>query len=526
MKPTFNMNSIFINRFDGGMANDIYSAAIGQFSVSKQFDILTYSNRLTPLRGMTSDTTGTGVGNIIVESSTGLFYGVGTDPIAPANGALYRRSGYGFSDTWGLITPNSQGASVAVLYPFLVDWRNSGNVRTLYWAGANTLIASDPAGASSAATQSLTFTSIGQGFVHPADQILYIPYNTSSSCLIAALTTNASVFGSFNATALTLPKQYQVYTLCSYGNYLAIPATTTNPSSVSSSRVFFWGRDITQSWDYDISWGGGDLKVLNNLNGILIGVSSNSGNGASGAVQDRASISIKAYAGGEVESLFEIAANHLSAASFPSVVINPNVNFIKNNRLYFSVNIIPNDGVSSNYYGLWSIGKNAKGRYIVTIERIATNDNSETGVLAAAIAGDFVSMVHTSVGTITSTINGQTSASTYGATSIYESVVNPDMPQADLHRDKKLVGVAVHMVPITSGAQVVMKVRVDQTGIANWKPAFTKTITSPDTSLVVYETTINAAMNIPDGRNFEFRLESTGGAQIVGYTYTYRNKNS
>lgn len=519
-------NSIFVGRFDNGMVTDIYNPGIGQFSVSKQFDVLTYGNRLTPLRGMTADTAATGIGNLVIESTTGLPYGIGADPVSPSVGTLYRRSGYGASDTYGIITPNSQGGSVAQVYDFLVDWRNSGTIRTLYWAGANTLIASDPAGGSAAVTQALTFTNIGQGFVHPSDQILYAPYNTATNCLIAALTSNASAFGAFNATALTLPKQYRVYNLCSYGNYLAIPGTTSNPASVSSSRVFFWSRDTTQSWDYDIPWGGGELKALNNLNGVLIGVSSNSGNGASGAIQDRATVSIKGYAGGEVFTIFEIAANHLISSSFPSVTINPNVNFIKNNRMYFSVNIVPNDGVSNNYYGLWSVGKNAQGRYVVTIERIATNDNSETGVLAAAIAGDFVSMVHTAIGTITSTINGQTSSSTYAATSVYESGINQDMPEEEKWRDKKLMKFSCSFLPLTTGAQVVAKVRVDQTGNGNWKTLFTKTTSSPDSGLTIYETDINISMAVPDGRNLEFRLESTGGAQIVGYTYTYEIKNS
>lgn len=520
----FNMKRIFINRFDNGMTPDIYNAGIGTFSVSKQFDILTYGNRLTPLRGMAADTTGTGIGNIIVDSVNGLMYGVGINPDTGTTGEVWQRGGYGASDVWQRISPNTQNGSGVVIYPLLVDWRNSGNIRTLIWATANTLEASDPVGNSSPATQALTFSTIGQGFVHPADQILYIPYTTTSGCFIAAVTTNATPFGTFNATALTLPKQYQVYNLCSYGNYLAIPGTTTNPASVSASRVFFWGRDTTQSWDYDISWGGGDLKVLNNLNGVLIGISSNSGNGASGAVQDRASISIKGYAGGEVFNIFEIPANHLSASGFPSVTINPNVNFIKNNRLYFSVNIVPNDGVSNNYYGLWSVGKNAQGHYVVTIERIATNTNTETGVLAAAIAGDFVSMVHTAAGTLTYTINGQTSSSTYAATSVYESVVNPQMDEIDFFQEKKLEAVDVQFLPLTSGAQVVMKVRVDSNNSADWKTVFAKTTSNPDAKLTTYETPIIASMLIPDGQNIEFRIESTGGAQINGFAYKYTAK--
>lgn len=518
------MKTVFVNRFDNGMTNDIYNAAIGEFSVSKHFDILTYLNRLSPLRGMTADTANTGIGNIIVDSINGLMYGIGLNPSTGTTGEVWQRSGYGASDVWQRL-PTTQNGSGLVIYPFLVDWRNSGNIRTLHWATTNTLEASDPLGGSSPASSALTFTSIGQGFVHPADQILYFPYNTSSACLIGALVTNATPFAGLNATVLTLPKQYQVYNLCSYGNYLAIPATTTNPASVSASRVFFWSRDTTQSWDYDISWGGGSLQVLNNLNGILIGISVDSAP-ASGSFQDSSAITIKGYSGGEPFVIKTISARHLSSASFPTCTINPNVNFIKDNRLYFSVTINPNDGISNTYKGLWSVGKNSAGRYVTTIERIATNDNSETGVLAAAIAGDFVCMVHTGVGTLTYTINGQTSSSTYGATSVFESAVNPDMSPIDKAKDKKLIAVAVHTVPLTTGQQVVMKVRVDSNNSADWKTIFTKTSSLPDAKVAVYESTINAAMNVADGRNIEFRLESTGGASITGFSYAYNNNVS
>jgi hypothetical protein len=110
---------------------------------------------------MTADTAGTGIGNIIV-GTDGLLYGVGTNS---ANGRLWQRSGYGASDLWQHVPTNDQLSGAAVNYDFLVDFQNAGNVRTMHWASNNLLVASDPAGASSATTQALTFSSIGQGLV-------------------------------------------------------------------------------------------------------------------------------------------------------------------------------------------------------------------------------------------------------------------------------------------------------------------------------------------------------------------------
>lgn len=522
------MKTIYINRFDGGMTEDVYNASAGEFSITKQFDILTYPGRLYPLRGMTADTTSTGIGNL-TNASDGLMYGIGTNA---ASGRLWQRSGYGATDVWQHVPINDQLAPTNVVYDFLVDWPNAGNIRTIHWASTNTLLASDPAGGGSAAQQALTFTTIGQGYVHPKDNILYFPYNTSSASLVGAITSNGSAFGAFNATALTaIPKQYRSYCLTSFGNYLAIPVSNTvSGSSVNGSLVYLWDRDTSlNTISESIQWGAGYLKVLNNLNGILIGISElGSDSLQAGVTQDFNAIQIKAYAGGTEPTLIkEIKANHLPGTNRPSVSINPRVNFVYKNRLYFSINVNPNDGVSPSYYGLFSVGKNkTTGQYAVTMERMATNDNSETSVIAAAIAGDFVSMVHTAVGTLTFTINGQTSSSTYGATSVYESPVNPNMTLLDKTALKNLVAVAIMTTPLTSGAQVVMKCRVDSNPTGSWTTLFTKTATSPDTLLTSYETPILPSMAVPDGINYEFRLESTGGAQIVGYLYKFQVKES
>jgi hypothetical protein len=515
----------FVNNFSNGMVNDIYNGGVGQFSNTKHFDILTYGNRLVPLRGMATDTASTGIGNIIVSSVNGLMYGSGNGGgNSGSNATLWQRTGYGGSDGWvALWNSHNQYANSTVANSLLVDWASAGNIQTLIWSSASYLNSSAPDGSNNQPTrQSLTFSTIGQGLEHPADKILYFPYSTTSASYVGSVSPDATPFNTHAFTALTLPVQYRAYCLSYYGNYLAIPGATTNVSGTNSSRVFFWGRDTTQSWDYDIAWGDGTLQVLNNLNGALIGISSISDPNISNDIQDQVNIEIKEYTGGQPVLVQRITANHLSSTGAPSVTVNPNVNFVHANRLYFSVTINPNDGISNSYQGLWSIGKNTAGHYVVTIERMATNIGTETGVLAAAISGDFVSIAHTANGTLTYTINGATSSSTYAATSIYESVVNPDMPAADKANNKKLLAVAAYFVPLTTGQQVVLKARVDSNDKAAWVTLFTKTSASPDTLLTMYESQITQAMGLIDGVNFEFRLESTGGAQITGFAYKYK----
>lgn len=509
------MKTVTVQNFHSGIADDIYNSNIGEFSIAKHFDILTYPKRLQPFRGMTSDTASTLIGNLMMASS-GSIYGSGS---VSGVGRLFVRSGYGASDGYGDVPNLSQSSGVAIVYPFLVEFTNSKTVRTIYWAGTNTIVNSDPAGGSSANTQTLNFTSIGQGFVHPKDQILYVPYNDANN--IPRIGTITSASETINGAVFTLPSQYQIPCLTNYGNYLAIPAYVAKGNTPNSSIVYLSDRDSSlTTFTESIKWGAGTLQVLNNLDGVLIGVSAISSlDGTQN--QDSASIVIKGYNGGTDPFVIkEIRANHLAASSHPSATINPNVNFIYKDRLYFSVNINPNDGVSNSYYGLWSVGKNkVNGQYTVTMERIATNDNSETGILAAAFNGDFVSMVHSAVGTLTCTINGATSSATYGATSVYESVVNPEMPALDQIYNKSLISVGIQLLPLMSGQQVVMKYRVDSTG--SWTTLFTKTSSSPDSNLTTFELPLSGSVGAVSGRNIEFRLESTGGAIITGYSYKY-----
>jgi len=513
-----------------GVANDYRFGGSNEISLSKHFDILTYPNRLQPLRGMaTESTTDSEIGNIIV-GTNGNLYGVGTNPADGVNGKLWVRAdnnttasstgSYSASSTWRSLTTNQLSGVVMRTgdYNFLVDYPDAGNVRTMHWASTNLLIASDPLGASSATTQALTFSTISNGFVHPKDKILYFGYQTGSGATyIGKIASNATPFAGLSTTALQLPSQYQVTSLSYWNNYLTIACSSTaSGNGVNSSVVFLWDRDTSLATvSESIPWGGGKLVALNNLNGVLVGVSSQSA-ATTSSVQDSDSVFIKTWNGGSepiVEK--EIIAQHTIATLAPSVLVHPNVNFICRNRLYFSVDIIPTDG-STATYGLWSVGRGESGRFVTTVERMATNTGTETGVLAAAIAGDFVSIAHTAVGTLTYTINGATSTTTYGATSVIESCVNPNMKLEYRLKKKKLMKNIATFSPLVSGQSVVLKYRVDCLRTT----AFTTIATAStvgDTRLEMPGLSDGTAFT--DGTDFEFALQTAGGVFITGWAY-------
>lgn len=520
------MKTIVVNNFARGMADDKENGITGEFAIAKHFDVLTNPRRLQPLRGMTTHTANTGIGNMII-GQNGTFYGVGVDyPSNPTNGQLWKLQGLGASDNFIAFT-QVQLSGATVNYDLLVEFPNAGNSRTIIWASNNLLVASDPNDVSFTSTQALTFTTIGQGFVHPKDKVLYFPYRTSTASYIATLSNNATPFTGLSTTAFTLPSQYRCYCLTNYGNYLAIPATSVTASAdVNSSVVYLSDRDTSQStFTESIPWGQGSLKVLNNLQGVLVGISELAGNAGNGATQDYNSIQIKVYDGGTEPILIkEIKAFHLAASGTPTATINPRVNFIANNRLYFSINIDPGDSIQPAVYGLWSVGRNKlTGEWTVNQERMATNDGSETSVIAAAMTGDYVEMVHTAVGTLTKSTNGVTSSTTYGATSIYESLVNPSMDETDKLKEKKLHAIACSFLPLPSGASIVFKYRVDSQGAdTDWVTVYTYSTTGG----TYFETSKPTSGFFTDGRNYEFSIESVGGAVPLAFGYKYDTKTS
>lgn len=519
------MPIVNINNFSRGIADDYTRGAVGQCSVVKQFDTFTYPFRLHPLRGMvnTNEPTDSGIGNMILGENGGM-YAVGYNPANTTQGELYKRTGFGASDVWQDFT-NDQLASNAteVRYDFLVHFPEMGAARKLFWADPTVIIATDPTDANSTDTEPLVNTYVGQGIVHPKDKILYFPYLSSSGAsIIGKIATHASdAFGTINFTAFTLSDRFKVYCLSYFGDYLAIPMTIVG--APSDSYVGLWDRDTTlTTLNQSINWGKGLLKVLNNLNGALIGVSVLSAELGSGAAQDQDKIQIKVYEGGAEPFLVkELTATRLTTTN-PSCVVNHRVNFVRNNRLYFSANVVNGDS-DSNYYGLWSVGKNKFGEWTVILERVATNDNSETGVIAAAMYGDFLSTAHTSAGTLTYTVNGNVLSSIYGATSVYESTINPEMSDDHKRLRKRLVGVYATYLPLPAAGQVVMKYRVNSNKDDSWTTIFTET--TDDETLTEAVTDANKNQ-FPDFENVEFRLESTGGAVITGFGYKYEPQKS
>lgn len=518
------MPTVNITKFGGGKANDYTSPSIGESSISKHFDILTYPNRLQPLRGMTGsgEPANSLIGNMIL-TSDGAMYGIGLNPDTGTNGEIWIKSGFGLTDYWRQMTVRQNSGRVfsesAGHYDFFVHFPEMEAARKLFWSSTNYLNASNLPGdgSGSLSENALTFSTIGQGLVHPKKKILYFPYKTTTTHYIGQISSHASdPFGTVNYTAFALPFRYRAYCLSYYGDFLAIPLTTAVAGGKFSSLVYFWDMDTTNTLvSQSIPWGTGSLKVMNNLNGILIGISQE--NISSATSQDVDKITIRAYDGGSESVLIkELIVTRLTTTQ-PVCTLNYRVNYIYNDRLYFSCNLV---GGGSNYYGLWSVGKNEFGRWTVVLERMATNDGSETSVIAACQAGDYISMVHTANGTITSSNNGNTLSDIYSATSVFESGINPEMSESDKEKRKQVLGVYATYLPLPDAAIVVMQYRVDSDADGSWTTCFTESVNNETRTERFYDSSGN---KFTIGKKYEFRITSIGGAIITGYGYKYQN---
>lgn len=514
--------TVHITNFGNGIANDYSNPRNGECSVCKHFDILTFPKRLQPIRGMAvgSEPTDTLLGNMIL-AYDGLMYGIGEATDAAGKGELYQRDGFGASDVWERLAVR-QNPGQNVVYDFLVHFPEQTGARKLYWAGASYLFASNLPGDGSGAadSQALTFSTIGQGLVHPKDKVLYFTYKTTTTHYVGKISANATSFGGLAATAFALPFRYRSYCLSYYGDYLAIPLTSASSAGgVDRAIVALWNRDTSlTTFSETIPWGNGNLKVLNNLNGVLIGISEYIGDvtAANQHSGDIDKIQIKIYEGGaEPITIKEITSQRFGTTQ-PSVLINPRVNFIHNNRLYFSVNIVN----ATSHYGLWSIGKNEQGIWSLQIERMATNDGSETGVIAAAMNGDFLTCVHTALGTITHSVNSSSyDSASFGATSVYESGINPNMPETDKEMRKQVIGVYATYLPLPAAGTVKMYYRVDSEPDDSWQEIFTESTDAEVRTEKLFDANGN---KFSIGKKYEFKITSTGGAVITGYGYKYQ----
>lgn len=495
------MPTVYYNRFDRGIVNDPRSQLEGTFRVVTNFDTLTNPRLLTPYRssedGDSSASTLKRQAFCIAlgPSSSYKLFGLGVTTGTGIAEVSYKNISTGSSNdlsdaTWAT-TANNASSAGGTSFNLFVFYKKTGFI---YGAkGGNYIWRYDPTGSVAWADthQALSYTNIAQGLVHSKDDILYIPYDN-----IIATNNN----GSWTTAALTLPSNLYITSICEYGNYLAIACAPL--SGFGNSRVYLWDRDSTLTTvSESIDWGEGNIKILEEIDGFLVGVSLSGNN----STRNNAKIIFKYYTPQGAVKFNEILGG--SSAQLP--IYKQKID----NRIYFMASITVN---GSTREGVWSVGRSAPGEPMALIhERTPNNDTSlSSGTLTGFfVIGDYVFISYVTSGNYA--LSKTDDQANYGATSIVETTINPKMSETDRPKKKQLISAGLLYESLPASGQAVLKYKVDG-------GSYITVLTETTDGAVTTERQDASGTPFSFGRDYEFRIESTGGAKIAGFYYVYK----
>lgn len=496
-----------VDRFDGGITSDARDTSEGVSSMLTNFDILTDTHRMIPYRNSESGDSAASTSlkrNFAIALRTGTtysLYALGGQAAQPGRAEiLYKDLTTGASndlddDAWAS-TSNNQSASGSTSFDLFVYYKKTGYI---YGAKAGTTIwAYAPGGGTfdedgSGVSASVSYTNIAQGLVHSKDDILYIPYDNK-------IAKNDN--GSWTTAALTLPTHVYVTSICEYGNYLAIGCAPL--SGVGKSVVYLWDRDSTlATLSESIDWGTGLLKILEEVDGILVGLSLAGGLGGATGITFNDRVIMRYMSGSRAVKLKEFIAGNTSTQL-------PIAKQKINNRLYFMMSISLRGATRE---GVWSLGRvNPSSPMTLVHERTPNNDTAlSSGTLYNFfVVGDFmfIAYISASVHNLTKTNDTET----YTATSIYESKIF-NLGESSVTKD--LDGVSVMTEAMPTAGQIVLKYKKDE------ETSFTTIFTNTTDNSIRYsahsiESTGSA---LPSFKEIVFRIESTGGAVVTGLKF-------
>lgn len=482
--------------FEGGLADDTRNAAPNEFAYATQFDIYSKSHRLIPYRDMENEA---GSMTQYAIKSVCLF----TDSAGTqAFFALGNVSGQTFpqilekTTVGGTFATSTSGnsASGVVLAHTLIGYKSQNKLYFMKTSGGNTIIGSyDPAANTLVETvgtiTGTSSTSIYPApFRHPQDDIVYFGAGNVVASLNAA---------SFTAAALTLPKGFTITSFTDFGVYLAITCAPLDQGG--KSVCFLWGRDTSLTTVEEvIDLGEGAAMIGENVGGAIIFVSSIS-QIAGSAVDIAPKITFRMYSGGQARRVKEV---QWTGTGTPTTLLK-NFKAKKDDYLFFACKqFIENKTVNQ----LWVCGRNARGQFFVTPDRLINNDTGLTGnVDGFSIIGDFLWAGYNGDGSLKRTDD----STNYTASATYET---PIITSGDSLKSKDFKGVTVYTEPMPTAGQIVLKYRVDAE--TSYTTIFTHT-TDNSTGHSAINIESSGAI-LPTHKELQVQVISTGGAVVTG----------
>lgn len=536
-----------IDKWNGGVVLDPRDRRENVCQALTNFDVLTFPNKMVPYRD-SEDGDSAATTSAKENWTTAIFSGSGTSasPYVWRLYALGRVSGESRAEIltkalttgaandlddngWATPSGNYQSASGATDFELFVYYRKTGRI---YGAKTGTDIWSVDSTFATAFIESetaISYNTIAQGLVHSKDDILYIPYDNK-------IAKNDN--GNWTNEAIVLPSHFEITSICEYGNYIAIACqpisnnadATTAGTSIGKSRVFLWDRNSSlTTLSESIEWGEENLRILEEIDGFLVGVSISASVGASNqAIRHFDRIIFRAYSPQTGVRKFEefLGALPVTAVSIPIVGNFPLHKQKYNGRLYFMLRFtfkrnLSETGITRE--GVWSVGRSGD-RFSIIHERTPNNDTalvatSSVALMGFYIVGDYMFIAYISGGTRGQTKTNDTASFT--ATSIWESQV---FNGGDASKQKDLTGLSVMHDYLPTAGSVLVRYKKDEDIFdgTDWQTILTNTT---DNSLSA--SVASGASSMPkDYKEIQFRLESTGGAEITAFSFRENVKDT
>jgi hypothetical protein len=364
----------------------------------------------------------------------------------------------------------------------LYGWQNGDALWSITLTGTPTVD-------ESVATLSESYTNVAQPVHHKADDIAYFFHDNIVSKLDDTTPTTP---------ALTLPTNMKIVGGGAYRNYLAIVCSPIEPGT-TNSVMYLWDRDGTKETLSDkIDLGFGEVVHVSEAEdgGIFI---SQQVVALSGMGNYNNSIAVKYYDGflQTLEIPFGTETEYLQ-----SITLHGNAAEDRN-TFYFPAKIVTSTAQETRNV-IFATRRTQQGLTLIA-------DQEVTGV-TQNINGIFSLNGHWFISYDTAAKNLVTKSSSLYQTAIYESLI---YDAGDSSLKKKLTGVSVMTSPIPNGSTYTLKYRADAE--TSWTTIFTEsTVDTISHSSINIE---SSGATLPEYKEIQFRIESTGGAEITGFSF-------
>jgi|TARA_R100000501_G_C2624590_1_gene117856 hypothetical protein len=496
-----------LNKFYGGMSDDIRQDDATKFSISKHFDIFSNPNRLTPYRQHEADITFSDTSTDITEFALQYFlttgstlYGLGAvnqDFLGRLR--VVEKTSLPTGD-WSLSGTGTQTDAGSVFhesgiiykdYIYVLRTSPNPNKGRLFKYGAlstgartmNLNFGSDPL-----TTDDTTLSRYGRSTLGKDDR-----------CYFAYENTVASTDGSTVSDAdIQVPTDYNIKVLSTWKKFLVIGCTHIDNTD---SKIYLWDY-VSDDIDDVIDLGIGRLKVLGNIDDVLVVITEKSG----GSLSINPIAEVKLWAGGAVQVL-PVNIPLKDESGFTYTVNDGEI--VDSSKLYFAID----SGLGTDLTGIYVVGRNVQGRWVVTMDRRLNNTTGVNQIDAIRKVGEFWWISHTPSENTVERTNDQ---------EVYTTAILESQKIGSSEKDHQSIALAINHVALTSGQTMVVKYR------ANEESSWTTIMTSSKVDSLSKEATmeIDQNRNLKNFREMQFRLESTGGAEITGFLFKYRELDS